>query len=300
MMELNQLRAFVAVAEARSFTRAESLLHLSQPAISRQIAKLETELGTRLFERYGRRVECTPDGRLLLPLARNIVARTDDASRLMREHVGTVSSSVRFGSTGQVFAHLLAPTLASFMKMYPQVRLDLVEREDVLLEEAVRNGEIDCAVVTAWGSPWVTTSRVLTEEILLVVPQGHRLASGPPVSLSSLADEPLILPGHSMNISNLIMDLCRRAGFEPRVPYRVNYLELMKALLRQGLGIALVPKMLIVPETMEGLVAVSLKERPVRSLDLIYLREHPVPIAARALMIHLRASIAGQTDMEMQ
>ena len=64
-MELDQLRSFVAVAEVRSFTRAATLAHLTQPAISRQIARLEGELGVRLFERYGRRVECTPDGKLL-------------------------------------------------------------------------------------------------------------------------------------------------------------------------------------------------------------------------------------------
>ncbi|HLA82493.1 MAG TPA: LysR family transcriptional regulator, partial [Thermoleophilia bacterium] len=87
-MELDQLRSFIAVADTRSFTRAAALVHLSQPAISRQIARLETELGAKLFERYGRRVECTADGKLLLPLARSIVARTDDASRLIREHVG--------------------------------------------------------------------------------------------------------------------------------------------------------------------------------------------------------------------
>jgi len=87
-MELDQLRSFVAVAEARSFTRAASLVHLSQPAISRQIARLETELGAKLFERYGRRVECTADGRLLLPLARNILARADDASRIDQRALG--------------------------------------------------------------------------------------------------------------------------------------------------------------------------------------------------------------------
>ncbi len=297
-MELDQLRSFVAVAEARSFTRAASLVHLSQPAISRQIARLETELGARLFERYGRRVECTADGKLLLPLARNILARADDASRMVREHAGTLSSKVSLGSTGTVFAHLLAPILASFIKTYPRVHLDLFEREDVLLEEAVMNGELDCAIVTAWGSPRVATTHILTEEILLLVPSDHRLAGGSPVSLSFLADEPIVLPGHSMNMSNLLMDVCRRAGFEPKVPYRASYVELTKALVRQGLGIALVPKMFIVPEALDGLVAVSLVERPVRSLDLIYLREHPLSTAARALMMHIRSSITDHCEPE--
>lgn len=298
-MELDQLRSFVAVAEARSFTRAASLVHLSQPAISRQIARLETELGAQLFERYGRRVECTADGRLLLPLARNIVARADDAARLIKEHVGTVSSKVSLGSTGTVFAYLLAPVLASFMKTYPGVHLDLLEKEDVLLEEAVMNGELDCAIVTAWGSPRAATTRILTEEILLLVPQGHRLTGDSPVSLVSLADEPILLPGHSMNMSNLLMDVCRRAGFEPRVPYRANYVELTRALVKQGLGVALIPKMLAVPETLDGLVTIPLVEHPARSLDLLYLREHPVSTAARALMIHIRASVAGQSEAEV-
>ena len=297
-MELDQLRSFVAVAEARSFTRAASLVHLSQPAISRQIARLETELGARLFERYGRRVECTADGKLLLPLARNILARADDASRMIREHAGTLSSKVSLGSTGTVFAHLLAPVLASFIKTYPRVHLNLVEREDVLLEEAVMNGELDCAIVTAWGSPRVATTHILTEEILLLVPRDHRLAGVSPVCLSSLADEPIVLPGHSMNMSNLLMDVCRRAGFEPKVPYRASYVELTKALVRQGLGIALVPKMFIVPEALDGLVAVSLVECPVRSLDLIYLREHPLSTAARALMTHIRSSITDHCEPE--
>ncbi|OFV80940.1 MAG: hypothetical protein A2W26_02030 [Acidobacteria bacterium RBG_16_64_8] len=295
-MELDQLRSFVAVADARSFTRAASLVHLSQPAISRQVAKLESELGVQLFERYGRRVELTSDGRLFLPLAKNILVRADDASRLIREHAGAVSSKVRFGSTGTVFAHLLAPILASFMKSFPTVHLDLVEREDALLEEDVAKGEIDCAMVTSWGSPRVAATHVLTEEILLLVPSEHRLPKSPPVPLSSLAAESFLLPGHSMNMSNLLIDTCRRAGFEPRVPYRANYLELTKALVRQGLGIALIPRMLTVPQTLDGLAAVSLKERPVRSLDLIYLREHPLPAAARALMVHIRASVPGQSE----
>ncbi|MFH0915412.1 MAG: LysR family transcriptional regulator [bacterium] len=293
-MELDQLRSFVAVAEARSFTRAARLVHRSQPAVSRQIARLESELGTPLFERYGRHVECTSDGKLLLPLAKNIVARADDATRLIREHVGSVSSKVRFGSTGTVFAYLLSPILASFLKSYPKVHLDLMERDDALLEELVIGGELDCAIVTAWGSPRAATVHLLTEEILLVIPRTHRLAERSTVALRELAEEPFLIPGLSMNMGNLLTDACRRAGFEPRLPYRANYLELAKALVRQGLGIALFPKMLADPESLEGLVALPLEERLVRDLNLVYPRERPLPTAARALMIHIRATVSGQ------
>ena len=298
-MELDQLRSFVAVAEVRSFTRAAKLVHLSQPAISRQIGRLESEMGTPLFERYGRHVECTADGRLLLPLAKAIVSRADDASRLIREHVGTVAAKVRFGSTGTVFAHLLSPVLASFLESYPKVHLDLIEREDVLLEEAVGSGELDCAIVTAWGTPRAATVHLLTEEVLLLVRSDHPLAQQSTVPLSAFADEPFLLPGLSMNMANLLTDLCRQAGFEPRTPYRANYLELSKALVRQGLGVALIPNMLLAPHTLDGLAALHLEGHPTRDLNLVYPRERPVSTAARALMTHIRASVAdhGAADL---
>jgi DNA-binding transcriptional LysR family regulator len=297
-MELDQLRSFVAVAEVRSFTRAASLAHLTQPAISRQIARLEGELGVRLFERYGRRVECTADGKLLLPMAKAIVARADEAARMIREHAGTVSSRVRVGSTGTVFGHLLSPILASFIKSYPKVHLDLIERDDALLEEGVFNGELDCAVITAWGSSRAAATHLLTEEILLVVRHDHRVAREPWVSLADLAGEPFLLPGHSLNTANLLTDACRRAGFEPKVPYRANYLELSKALVRQGLGVALLPQMFLSPETLDGLVAIPLKEHVTRDLELIYSHERPLPAAARSLALHIKSSLQESRGTE--
>ena len=290
-MELDQLRSFVAVAEVRSFTRAATLAHLTQPAISRQIARLEGELGVRLFGRYGRRVECTPDGKLLLPLAKAIVTRTDDAARMMREHAGMVSSRVRVGSTGTVFGHLLSPVLASFIKTYPKIHLDLIERDDTLLEEGVFNGELDCAIITAWGSSRAAVMPLLTEEIMLVVRADHRVAGEKIVSLADLAEEPFLFPGHNLNTTNLLMDACRRAGFEPKVPYRANYLELSKALVRQGLGIALLPRMFVPPDTIGGLVAIPLKEHLTRDVELIYSNERPLAVAARSLALHIRASL---------
>ena len=219
-MELDQLRSFLAVADARSFTQAAALVHLSRPAVSRQIGRLESELGhpaLRALRQTGGMLTLTAS---CFSLARAIVTRSDDAARLIREHVGSTSSKVRFGSTGTVFAHFLAPILASFMKTYPKVHLQLIEREDALLEEAVASGEIDCAMVTAWGSPRVATAHVLTEEIFLLLPSGHRLAAGAPVPLSALAEsESILLPGYAMNMSNLLTDFCHRAGFEPRAPY---------------------------------------------------------------------------------
>jgi LysR family hydrogen peroxide-inducible transcriptional activator len=290
-MELDLFKSFLAVADARSFSRAARTVHSTQPTLSRQIARLESDLGTRLFERYGRHVELTFNGQLLLPLAQAIVARTEDAISLMKEQAGAGASTVRFGAVGNVFALVLTPILVSFLATYPRVTVDLIEKDDAALEEAVISGELDCAVITPWGSSRAATQYLLTEEILLVMPQGHKLANYRAVPLEMLAHESILLPRATMNAGNLVVDAFRRAGFEPKFSYRANYPELTKALVRRGLGVAPMPRMLAAPDTLDGLVAIPFEKPLSRDLVFIYPRDRPLTAAARALMAHVRAGV---------
>jgi DNA-binding transcriptional LysR family regulator len=287
-MELNLYKAFVTVAELRSFSRAAATLNVTQPALSRQITRLESELGTQLFERYGRHVECTSGGQFLLPLAEAIIARADEAVSLMRERAGAGLSAARLGATGMVFAHFLTPILTAFITAHPSARLDLMEADDVALEEAVVDGKLDCAVYTPWKSTRAAAKHLLTEEILLVVARDHPLASLPAVTFSMLAKENILLPPAPLNISSIIADAFGRAGVEPRISYRALYPELIKNLVRTGWGVAPMPKMLTSPEALGGLVAIPFEERLERELVLIYPWDRPLPAAARALMAHLQ------------
>jgi DNA-binding transcriptional LysR family regulator len=291
-VELNLFRAFVAVAESRSFRRAATTLHITQPALSRQIARLEAELGTQLFERYGRHVECTPDGQFLLPLAEAIISRTDEAVSLMRERAGTGMSVARLGATGMVFAHFLTPILTPFVTAYPSVRLDLVEMSDVDLEEAVIGGKLDCAVYTPWKSTRAAAKHLLTEEILVVMARDHPLATETAVSYNMLAKENILLPPAPLNVSNIIADAFRRAGVEPKIAHRALYPELIKNLVRTGWGVAPMPRMLTSPEALGGLVALPFEEKLERELALIYPWDRPLPAAARLLMAHLQRQVS--------
>ncbi len=295
-MELDLFRSFLAVAEARSFSRAARTVHSTQPTLSRQIARLETELGVQLFERYGRHVECTITGELLLPLAQAIVSRTDAVMSLVREQAGNASSSVRFGAVGNVFALLLTPVLATFLSAYPRVRVELIERDDAQLEEAVTSGDLDCAVVTAWGSSRASSRFLVSEEILLLVPANHRLATRESVGLGLLARESILLPRPTMNAGNIVVDALRRAGVEPRLSYRANYPELIKTLVARGFGVAPMPKMLASPDALEGLVAIPFEERLARDLVFIYSRDHSPSATTRALYSHMKAGISGSRD----
>ena len=293
-MELYLLRSFLAVAEARSFSGAARAIHSTQSAVSRQIAKLEKELGVQLFERYGRHVECTPTGQLLLPLVESVVAGTDRVISLAREQAGTATCKVRFGAVPNVLANLLAPILVSFLAEHPDMSVDLVGMEDALIEEAVANGELDCAVITPWGSSRVVTRHLLTEEILLVVPEGHRLADCPAVSFEMLAGESILLPPATHNFYNTVAAAMRKAGIEPRDPYRANYPELTKALVRKGVGVAPLPKMLVTSDGLEGLVAIPFAQPLYRNLCLVYARGRTLSPGARALMNYVRAAVVQQ------
>jgi DNA-binding transcriptional LysR family regulator len=293
-MELDLFKSFVAVAEARSFSRAARATHSTQPTLSRQIARLESELGTRLFERYGRHVECTFAGQLLLPLAQAIITRTEDAISLIREQSGAGPGGVRFGAVPSVMANLLLPILVSFQAAYPNVNVDIVENDDVELEEAVVRGELDFAVMTLWGSVRAAAQYLLTEEILLVVPSNHRLAKLSAVPYGALSGESILLPRATLNVSNVYADALRRAGHETKFSYRANYPELTKALVRRGFGLAPMPVMLCSPDSLDGLVAIPFEKPLYRDLNLIYPRDRPLPAAARALMVHIRASVPAR------
>jgi LysR family transcriptional regulator, transcription activator of glutamate synthase operon len=276
-------------------------VHLSQPALSRQIKRLEEELGTVLLRRQARRVECTPDGLLLLPLARNIVMRVDEATRIIRERVGHSSSQVRIGATGPVLSYLLPGILASFRQRNPSIKVDIKELDDTELEHWTLAGDLDCAILTVWGSmPAVASEPVLTEEIFAILPEMHPLATRRSVSLLELAREPFVLPGSSSNMANHLMDACRKAGFEPRVAYRASYLEANKAFIKQGLGIGLMPRMALDGHDFQGLVTLPLEERVTRDLCLIYPKDRPASTATKTLVAHLHACIAGQKVPEIR
>jgi len=293
-METDLLKTFVTVAEARSFSKAAQGLYSTQSTVSRQILRLEEMLDARLFVRYGRHVELTVAGELLLPLAHAIVTRTEDAIGIIREQAGGGPSAVHFGAVPMVMAHILIPLLAPFIAAYPGMSIDLIEKDDAQIEEAVISGELDCGVMTPWGSSRVAAHHLLTEEILLIVPRGHPLAAQAAAPFKMVAAETILIPRATLHVSNLIVEAFRRRGLAPKFSSRCNYPELNKALVRKGLGVAPMPKTLCSPAALEGLVAIPFEEPITRDLNLIYPHDRPLSSAARALVAYIRTHISKQ------
>jgi DNA-binding transcriptional LysR family regulator len=291
-MELAQLRHFVTIAETMSFTAAAGVLHMSQPALSYQMQNLERELGTRLFDRKGRRIQLTADGQLFLPLAQGVLYRANEAIRLLREHMGAEEGEVRLGSNPSVAAYIVPGMLAEFHKDYPHVRVQTLEGGDLDLQHMVQNGTVDFAVVTAFGSPQILEVTPLgTEYLRIVTSVRHRFAGRLSLELRELATEEFVLSDSSYNLTGQIRDACRRAGFEPRVLYEASSLEAVKNFVRQGLGISVMPAIALEGLGRQGLAVIAAEGGLTRDLSLIMAKERSSTRAIQVLIAQVKRSV---------
>lgn len=293
-MELIQLRYFVTIAETMSFTSAAEILHVSQPALSYQIRRLEDGLNTQLFDRSTRKITLSPDGEVFLPLAQAVLQKADEATRVLQEHLGVEVGEVRVGCNPSVSTYLCPSVLAEFHRAYPRVRVDIVEGADTELQQSVQKGSLEFAIVTAPGAPHTLDVTPLGSEALLVVtPVTHRLAGRTSVELAALASEDFILATSTYNLTAYTIDACRRAGFEPRVIYKAGSVEAVKNFVRHGLGVSIVPQIALDGTGSENLAVMAVQGGLSRELNLILGKDRSITRAAEALMWQVRVTLAA-------
>jgi len=218
-MELRHLRYFAAVAETLSFTRAAVRLHLTQPALSRQIRDLEEELGCRLLRRGpNARTELTPEGRRLLAGARELLAGAEQLVAAVRAG----GAQLRFGHYGSLWLDYFSPALRRFARQHPGVSLQLVELTPRELAAALRRGELDLAVVgeaDAGLRKEFHTRLVAATPSRLALAAAHPLAKRRKLRLAELRDAEWVTWDEKEFpwAKRLLVDACRHAGFRPKI-----------------------------------------------------------------------------------
>lgn len=246
-MELRHLRYFVAVAEELSFTRAALRLHIGQPPLSMQIRDLERELGVVLFERSGRKVALTEAGRVFLERARGILAEaanaTEEARRAGRGEVG----ELRIGFTSSLpYASTLPDVLHAYRRRYPAVRLQLREMFTTDQFDALAHDALDVGFVR-FGNlpapPGIAVTEIGRDPLRLVMNAAHPLAAAPALGFEALSGEDFITfpPDAGTGLPAILQQLCRKAGFEPRIVQTAREATTQIGLVGAGLGIALLP-----------------------------------------------------------
>jgi DNA-binding transcriptional LysR family regulator len=244
-VELRHLRYFVAVAEELNVTRAAVRLGIAQPPLSQQIGKLERELGVQLLERNARGVRLTTAGAALLAEARLLLARADEAIRIVRNVGHGESGAVRIGSVASGFSGVLLDLLPAFRAAFPAVLPLVYEMEAVPQLEALTHGTIDIAFLRVTDPyPGVTLWPLVAEPLVAAIPERHPLARADRVSLGELAAEPFVAfpRAAAPEAFDAITSACRAAGFTPDIVYEASNDHSLVALVATGLAVSLVPR----------------------------------------------------------
>lgn len=246
-MEFHQLRYFVAAAELSSMSRAAEREHVTQPALSRQVALLERQLGCALFERRKQRIHLTDAGRFLLPRARQILCDAETAVQQLREQFGGARRTLRIGCIGPFLDDLVAPALRALRARTPRAAATVFELPPRAQLDRLLAGELDAAIVGNFDEALraqVVVRPLSRHRMALVVPVGHRLAKARVVDLGDCRDERFVslatsaFPGRRL----FLEQACAAAGFVPHVAAEVDSVALMLGAVAAGDGIALAPR----------------------------------------------------------
>ena len=277
-MELRQLEAFVTVARRASFTRAAEELHLTQPAVTRQIAALESELGALLFDRLGKSIQLTGAGETLLGYAEHILRLTDEAQDALEELAAGRAGRISIGAASTLATYVLPPLLTQFRQEHPGIELSLRTGLSARVRELVLSGVVDIGLVTTEGEPAQQDGVLLSEslgvyETVLAVPPSHALATQPTATVTELSGEPLLAMTTGTNLRTYAEHILADAGVAASVTMELDSVEAIKRMVEAGLGVSLLPRVAIASEVAAGrLVALTLTGIPLPERHIVVLR----------------------------
>ena len=244
-MEIRQLRYLVALADERHFTRAAAREHIAQPALSQQIRRLEQEVGLALVERTTRRVTVTEAGRMLVARARRILSEVEAANAEMQSLAGVRTGRVMVGTMHTMGPVDVSLALAVFHERHPGVEMTVREQSSEELAEMLRDDVLDLAflsVTERMESHGLGLQQLVSEELVVILPSGHRLAARDELTMAELAGEHFISYREGARLRELLVFAARHAGFEPQIKLESNESERIRRLVARGMGVAILPQ----------------------------------------------------------
>jgi DNA-binding transcriptional LysR family regulator len=289
-MDYDQLASFLEVAKLQSFSRAAEKIYRTQPAISAQVRLLEQECGEKLFDRSGKKVQLTPAGEILQRYAQRIIELNKEALQAIAELNQTARGKLHIGANEATCLYVLPKTFFRFRELYPLVQISIYRNFSHKILQKVQEGAIELGIVTLPQSANnMEAIPVFRDEMQVIVPASHPLATNRSATVEEVANFPLILPktGHT----RVVLDRLLRAYREHlQVSMELASVETIKKFVGAGLGISIISRAYAQAEVAAGLVKLIPIEglKLYRELGLIYRRDRYLSLPAKVFIETVR------------
>lgn len=265
-MELRQLKYFMEVARVEHMTKASENLHVAQSAVSRQITKLEEELGIPLFDRIGRNMQLTSVGQDFLNQAVIALNELQKAEALVTEYTDPTKGTVRVGLPNSLSTKVLPSVISSFREKHPQITYQFMEGTNEELTEMLITGVLDLTFLSPVpeSSDQLEAVRFFDEKLKLIVPKTHPLADNFNVSLKELANEKFVLYPEDFDLYKIVTDAAIKKGFKPEIAFQSRDFYTIQGLVGAGLGISILPEMILDGAIFKETKSIALRDKELR------------------------------------
>jgi LysR family cyn operon transcriptional activator len=291
-MELRHLRYFLAVAETLSFTRAANRLHVSQPTLSHQIAQLEEEIGSTLFDRIGRRVHLTQSGETFREYAQRALKEVQSATTAISELEGLMHGRLTIGVFESFSTSLLPPLIAQFANRYPGIHITMRQLPTGQLEGELEKGSLDFGVAySPPSSEAIVAEKLFQEPLTLVVGAKHPLAQRKRVKLSALDGQPLTLLTTEFPSRRMLEGRFASVGAKPQIVLEINSVQAILASVSCTQSATILTER--IAKAVPGLRCIELTPTITRTVALFWRRRGYRTQAARVLAELIRKSYGG-------
>ena len=268
-MELSQLRYFINVADKLSFSKAADELGVSQPGLSRAIAKLEESIGQPVFERQSRNLALTAAGQILLQRANQIIAIIDDTLSEISDQ--EEAGHLRVGAIPTIAPFFLPPLLKKFNEVANRSKVAVHEDTTDPTLHRLKQGELDLAILALpVEQKYLEVEPLFEEELLAVLPLNHPLVEKTPLQLDDLRQYPFVLLDEAHCLSSNIVTICQQKSFDPLTTERISQLATVQELVSLNHGISMIPQMAAAPDPSATRVYRALEESPRRTIAMVW------------------------------
>ena len=289
-MNIEYCRLFLKTVKLGSLTAAAEQSGYTQSALSHIISGLEKEFGFALFTRSKAGVSLTQDGERMLPFIRDAVMRSDIALQAASEIKGLKSGRVRIGAFSSIAICRLPAIIRKFNAAYPNIELDVRVDTYKVIEDWLANDEVDCGFISDASLKEMDFIPLMEDRLLALVPDDHPLLACDKLTAQSIESMDFIVPGEGSNYD--IGRYFKSAGIKPKIRFAVSDDYAAAAMVKQGLGITIMPELIL--EAISGSFnTLELEKECIRKIGIATRRNAPVSPACKAFIEFVRASFEG-------